>query len=60
MNEAQSDFIFITDVDLVPMPNAYEILQNYTRRGMPHKNEVKIKTHATRDFHYANRKDISA
>ena len=40
MDQAQSDFLFILDVDLVPMPNAYETLITYTRKTKLNKREV--------------------
>jgi len=39
MDPAQSGVIFILDVDLVPMPNAYQKLIDYTRRTKLNKRE---------------------
>jgi hypothetical protein len=40
MNRVQTDYVFIMDVDFVPMPYAYETIHHFTITGTPKKNEV--------------------
>jgi len=43
MNNTSTAYIFITDIDFIPMPNAYQVLYKYIRAGLPGKTEVKLR-----------------
>jgi len=45
ITQAPTDFLFIIDVDFVPMPHTYQILHTYIGSGIPKKNEVAEELH---------------